>query len=382
MEDIKPETTESAKPENKKKSKKSLLWKIPLFTILAILLIAIIYVSYVFLTYSRIGDNKELEITGNAEDKAQTGVEYTAVTYNIGFGAYVPDYTFFMDGGKESRARSKKSVEECTEGVANVALDNNADFVLYQEVDTDSTRSFHVDQTEMIDDKFSDYDHVFAVNYHSAYLFYPITKPHGKSNSGILTESRFDVTSSLRRKLPVSTGLKKILDLDRCYSISRIPVENGKELVLINTHLSAYGTEKGQGNAQLEMIFDDMLAEYEKGNYVVCGGDFNHDFTGNSREKLNPGTDKDYDWTQPFPADIIPEGFSRCTDYEDGLVASARNADIPYSEESFTVVLDGFLISDNIECTYVQNLDTGFEYTDHNPVVMKFILNTTAYNLE
>ncbi|MBE6876142.1 MAG: hypothetical protein E7496_05345 [Ruminococcus sp.] len=46
----------------------------------------------------------------------------------------------------------------------------------------------------------------------------------------------------------------------------------------------------------------------------------------------------------------------------------------PYNENSFVVILDGFIISDNIECTYVQNIDTGYQCTDHNPVLMKFML--------
>ena len=31
-----------------------------------------------------------------------TGQEYSALTYNLGFGAYTPDFSFFMDGGKSS----------------------------------------------------------------------------------------------------------------------------------------------------------------------------------------------------------------------------------------------------------------------------------------
>ncbi|MBQ8118145.1 MAG: hypothetical protein IJ147_08835 [Lachnospiraceae bacterium] len=196
-----------------------------------------------------------------------------------------------MDEGKESRARSKESVLTCVNGTGDTALSFHPDIALYQEVDTDSTRSFHVDEAKLLQDKFDTvdiYDSVFAQNYHSAYLMYPLTSPHGASNSGLLTESRFHITSALRRSLPIATGFKKILDLDRCYSISRIPTENGKELILINTHLSAYGTDAAQGNAQLEMIFADMKKEYEKGNYVICGGDFNHDFTVNSKEYFNP----------------------------------------------------------------------------------------------
>ena len=78
-------------------------WKIIPAGLLIIALLAVIaYVAFVFLTYSRIEDNVELEVQGKAEEAARTGREYTAVTYNIGFGAYTADFTFFMDGGKES----------------------------------------------------------------------------------------------------------------------------------------------------------------------------------------------------------------------------------------------------------------------------------------
>ena len=56
------------------------------------------------------------------------------------------------------------------------------------------------------------------------------------------------------------------------------------------------------------------------------------------------------------------------------MTATTRYTDIPYSEDSFTVILDGFLVSDNVTCSYVQNIDTAYRYTDHNPVVMKFTL--------
>lgn len=335
------------------------------------------YAAYVFLTYNRIPDRQTLSVEGGAEQAAERGREYTIVSYNVGFGAYTPDFTFFMDGGKESRARSKESVLECVRGCADTALSYDPDLVLFQEVDTDSTRSFHVDERALIREMFDaegSFDSVFAQNYHSAYLLAPITKPHGASNSGLLTQSGLNITESLRRSLPVASGIKKILDLDRCYSISRIPVDDGRDLVLFNAHLSAYGTDAEQGNAQLEMLFGDMRTEYQKGNYVVCGGDFNHDFTADSRLYFNPGTDKIYSWCQPFPEEILPEGFTKCTEYAEGMTATTRYTDIPYSADSFTVILDGFIVSDNVACTYVQNIDTGYQYTDHNPVVMRFFL--------
>ncbi|MBQ7682661.1 MAG: endonuclease/exonuclease/phosphatase family protein [Oscillibacter sp.] len=349
-------------------------WRIPLCILAALLCVVGVYVGYVVLSYSRIPDLQALSVAGDAAQIAQTGTEYTAVSYNVGFGAYTPEFTFFMDGGKDSWAASEESVVACIEGSAETALSFDPDLVLFQEVDTDSTRSHHVDEAAIINSAFPGFDSVAAVNYHSAFLMYPLTQPHGASNSCLLTESAFDITSALRRSLPISTGFKKFLDLDRCYSVARIPVENGKELVVINAHLSAYGTDASQGEAQLEMLFADMAAEYEQGNYVLCGGDFNHDFPGDSREILNPGTDRVYSWCQPLPAEILPDGLSICADYAEGVVASTRDTDIPYGPDSFTVILDGFIVSDNVQCAYTQVVDTGFLYSDHNPVILRFTL--------
>ena len=96
---------------DKKSKKRGLLWKIPLIIISLLLIVAIAYVVYVFVDYNRIEDNVAVEPQGSAELSAvKTGTEYTALTYNVGFGAYTPDFTFFMDGGKSSWAESKESV--------------------------------------------------------------------------------------------------------------------------------------------------------------------------------------------------------------------------------------------------------------------------------
>ena len=368
------------KPKQKKpKSKKSLFWKIPLIVVASLLVVVIAYVSYVLISYSRIEDNQPVEVIGTSSSSAvKTGTEYTAMTYNIGFGAYTPDFTFFMDGGTQSWANSKQSVIDCTNGDIALIKEHKVDFPILQEVDFDSTRSYHVDQSEMIRSAFDGYSSTLAVNYHSAFLFYPIFQPHGASNSGLLTLGDAQITSSLRRSLPISDGLSKLLDLDRCYSINRVPVENGKELVIINVHLSAYGTDGDLQQRQLTMLFGDMQAEYEKGNYVICAGDYNHDFLGNSKEILNDSVGAEIEglaWAAPFPDELIPAHFSKVTDYASGVtVPSCRNCDVPYGPDCFTVILDGFIVSDNVETTYVDIVNNEFLYSDHNPVEMKFKL--------
>lgn len=349
-----------------------------LLVLLTLILITVIsYLLYVIVTYDRIDDNLALDVDGIGEcELISTGTQYTIVTQNLGFGAYTRDFTFFMDGGKESRAASADSVRECIQKAMDEVQGFDADFILFQEVDIDSTRSYHIDQYELLCERFSSYSRVKAINYDSAYLMYPILEPHGASYSSMATFSRFTIDSSVRRSFPISTSFSKFLDLDRCYTVSRVKTDNGKELVIYNVHSSAYGGSDEIRTAQMTMLMNDMKSEYDKGNYVICGGDFNHDFTGDSTQKLNGGMGTlDFGWAQPFPYDLIPEGFSRAISYKNGETnPTCRDCDIPYVEGNFTIIVDGFIISDNVTCVEVENVVTGFEYSDHNPVVLKFIL--------
>lgn len=344
--------------------------------LLAILLIAAIYAAYVYFTYYRIEDMQPLTPVGNASaSSVSVGESYTIVTQNVGFGSYTADFTFFMDGGKQSWGNSKESVISCIDQAIEATKATNPDFVLVQELDSDSTRSYHVDQQEMFRDGYEGFQSVVAVNFHSAFLMYPFYQPHGASNSGIMTLSKYTIQDGLRRSFPISTGFSRFVDLDRCFSISRIETDNGKELIVYNVHSSAYGGSDEIRTGQMNMLFSDMAAEYAKGNYVLCGGDFNHDFTGDSSVRLNNLTDTaDYGWAQPFPVELIPEGIHQCLDYSTDLVSTSRNCDIPYGEDSFVIVLDGYFVSDNIEVEYLENIQTDYVYSDHNPVVMTFRL--------
>lgn len=347
--------------------------KIVLVIFLILVLIVAGYVGYVMITYNRIEDNLDLQVqNGSVSADLSLGTEYVAVTQNFGFGAYTRDFTFFMDGGKESRAKSKESVNECIEKAATEIKKHSPDFILMQEVDTDSTRSHHINQKTAFDEKFSGYSNAYAVNYHSAYLMWPLFNPHGKSNSGIVTYSKYDISSAMRRSLPISTSLSKFLDLDRCYSISKVPCENGKNLVIFNVHTSAYGGSDEIRTAQMTKLFNDMRDAYLNGDYVICGGDFNHEFYSGSQ--LAGGAT--FEWAQPFPDNLIPDGFGKATDYDGGIVnPTCRNCDVPYKEGNPAKILDGFIVSENITVNYVSNVSTGFEYSDHNPVVIKFTLN-------
>ncbi len=339
--------------------------------------VVVCYVLYVIVSYNRIQDMQDLEVSQKAQMQCvNLNTEYSVITQNCGFGAYSPDFTFFMDGGTHTWASSKESAVANIDMATNKALSFDPDFVLFQEVDTDSTRSYHVNQQDQIAKCFPEYDQIFAVNFHSVFLAYPLTQPHGICNSGIMTLSKAKVGQALRRSLTVSAGFERFFDLDRCYSVSRIPVENGKELVLYNVHLSAYCEDSKIRDSQIKQLLQDMRKEYENGNYTVCGGDFNQDFTGDSVLTLGNEKAREYKWpVQPFPRDFLPEGILQALKYDDcELIPTCRSSDVPYGPDCTTFVIDGFLVSCNVKVTELKNIDTKFAYSDHNPVFMRFML--------
>ena len=351
--------------------------KIVGLTIAIIAALVVGYVLYVIVSYNRIQDMQALEVSQKAQTQCvKLNTEYAAITQNCGFGAYSPDFTFFMDGGTQVWAKSKESAVANIDTAASEVLSFEPDFVFFQEVDTDSTRSYHINQQDQIAKYFPEYDQIFAVNFHSVFCAYPLTQPHGICNAGIMTLSKAKVKQALRRSLPVSSEFERFFDLDRCYSVSRIPVENGKDLVLYNVHLSAYCEDSKIRDSQLKQLLSDMHEEYENGNYAVCGGDFNQDFTGDSVLSLNNEKAKESQWsTQPFPKEFLPEGILQALKYDDSkLIPTCRASDVPYGPDCITYVLDGFLVSRNVKVTRLHNVDTEFAYSDHNPVYMRFTL--------
>lgn len=356
--------------------KKILGNKIIVGVILSIVAIVLGYLVYLVADYHRIKDNLELESRGRAEfsEPVATETEYSIVTYNIGFGAYDQSYSFFMDGGSKSWARSKEAAINNVNGACDCVISLEPDFVMFQEVDFDSTRTYHLNELGLIDDKLSGFQSTFGVNYDSSFLLYPINEPHGANRAGIGTYSKYSIQSAIRRQLPISNTPAKILDLDRCYTINKIPVSNGKNLVLINLHLTAYGNSPAVRAAQTTMIRNEMANEYAMGNYVIVGGDFNHELKNPKAASASKNGVVYYDRS------LLPEHYSFAIDLLEpeeieALAETCRDAGKPYDPNTTkTSTLDGFIISDNILLESYKSVDTSFAYSDHDPVYMSFKL--------
>lgn len=358
---------------------------ISIVVLLAILIaILIIYITYLQLQYHRIPDHTQLETKNSSEKLMEYGKTYSAMTYNIGFGAYSPEYSFFMDEsvqkdtkkvvkGKYGKGISHDSVMTNTQNAIEIAKQGQCDFYLLQEVDTDSDRSYKINQAQIFSDSLSEHESVFASNFHSGFLALPLYDMHGTTNSGILTLSKYHIESSLRRSFPVSDSfVSKFFDLDRCFAIHRFKLEDGKELVMLNIHMSAYDKGGSIRKMQLEMLNGVLKEEYEKGNFVIAGGDFNHDYC-ESRFDF-PGDKEPASWVAILSDKDLADGYHFIIPENKEETGTCRGSESPYDPKTTAqFIVDGFIVSDNIEAS-AKIVNSQYLASDHNPVSLTFEL--------
>ena len=350
------------------------------------------YVVYVIAQYYRIDDKMALEIHNKQTELVAINKEYSVMSYNVGFGAYSPEYTFFMDEGEmndgtkmvgtHAKGISYADVDKNVTGQAAVAKRVNADFYFFQEVDEKADRSYKINMLERLSSAMNGYCYTYAVNFHTANLLYPFNDAIGKTTSGLLTLSRYETFSGARRSFPVTTALiDKLFDLDRCFAVHYLRVQGSdKMLVLINLHMSAYDEGGTIRALQLQMLNEVLAEERQKGNYVIAGGDFNHCLIADQFDTDELALSY-FESQQKIPEWVknsvlhnreLAEGFTIAASLN---ASTCRGADMTYQKGiTYSTVIDGFIVSDNVQVVAEYTEDVDYAYSDHNPVVLKFRL--------
>lgn len=297
------------------------------------------------------------------------------LSWNIGYAGLGAGSDFFMDGGENARSADEKTVNRYLDGINAVTSSDDYDLVMLQEVDTDSSRTYGIDEAEALS-----YGTAFhALNFSCPFVPNPNTifyNAIGKVNSGLLTLSNFEVDKAERISLPCPFSWPlRIANLKRCLLVTYIPIEGtDKKLVLVNLHLEAY--DDGEGKLQqTQQLRDFIQSEYEKGNYVIAGGDFNQVFPG-SLDRY-PNTHPDLWEPGVLENNLLPEGDGWAFVY-DVSTPTCRLLNQPYDptdvKNTQYYVIDGFIISPNVQLEAVQTLDLAFANSDHNPVQIRVTL--------
>lgn len=292
--------------------------------------------------------------------------------WNIGYAGLGKESDFFMDGGRMTKA-SEEITTKNFDGIRQAVSGwSGADFILLQEVDESASRSYGVNQFTDLDDLLGpEWTGALAYNYVVKFIPVPLFKPYGKVRAGLATYSRYQPDSVFRYQFPGNFGWPKcIYFLDRCFLVMHIPYR-GKELLVINTHNSAYDNGSLKAN-QMDYLRSFITSEYEKGNYVLVGGDWN---------QCPPGfrcygdyKEEDIDYEQySIDSDFMPEGWT--WSYDERVMTNRKLATSYQPGKTFTTIIDFYLASPNITVLAVEGQDMDFEYSDHQPVRLQVKLD-------
>ncbi len=340
--------------------------------VLTIIVLFVGLIGYLAVTEFKPEEIMNLEIENKQSTKVNTDDEYKMMIWNLGYCALGENTDFFMDGGKMVNTATKEEVINNLEGITKTIKDENLDFLMLQEVDVSSTRSKKINEVEYIKEHLEVFSSSFASNFKVNFLPYPIP-PIGKVYSGVQTLSKYEVTDSFRKSLPVPFKWPvSMVNLKRCLNISYLPIDGSeKKLVLINLHLEAY--DDGEGKIEQTKVLKSILEdEYEKGNYVIAGGDFNQTF----KDYKDVYNSDNAPWK---PGIIDLDDFDHFHPVADSSYPTCRSLETIYkgsNKDTFNYYLiDGYIISDNIELEEIHTLNLDFVYSDHNPVVLNFKLH-------
>ncbi len=331
-------------------------------SVIILLLIAfIVFVLFSAITKYRPQDVKLLESNDKPTILSDTAT-VELLTWNTGYSSLGDDAGGFNIFGRISRTAVERILQNYYQINEYLKTNRHKDFILLQRVDKNSRRSFNINALDSLKQLFSASSIIYGNNFNVRLVPFP---PFGHVNSGIVTISNSEPFIAERHSYPGNyPALKSLFYKQRCYTLSRYQVENGRELVIINTHNSKPDYENLL-EKQTNHIKKILNEEYNKGNYVIAGGTWNisppgfePDFFFNRFETVNvyfPGDNLE-DWQWAY----------------DKNVPTKRRLDKPYNPaETLTTLVDYFIVSPNIKVIDVEGVHLDFKYSDHNPVKIK-----------
>lgn len=142
---------------------------------------------------------------------------------------------------------------------------------------------------------------------------------------------------------------------------------------MINSHMSAYDKGGKMRKAQMKLISNVMEKEYQAGNYVIVGGDFNHAL-GKDMLTHFDHQEKTPDWVSILDQKMLPKNFTMVKATNRDKIATVRSTDMKYNPKiNYMTICDGFIVSKNVKAK-ATNINTDYRYADHNPVRLEFSL--------
>jgi len=308
--------------------------------------------------------NNSIKIQKHAGLKTRTvGPVITVVDWNLGYAGLGKDSDFVMDGGKNLLPPSREIVEINLQGITGILQSHPADFYFFQEVSKPDMLTLGVDVLQGVRAALPDHSSWFTYDFSTRLIPTKWALKHGLSSFAPFEQEDISVL-----RLPNEPErLGGIIQRQYHIQVTEF-TEAGRDWAMFNIHLSAFDEGGNIRVKQFEKLLEIAAKYYADGKHVVIGGDWNMQLT--PTDFPNNTDMKQLFWLKTLPKEKIPSKWQLVFDPS---VASVRTNYQPYIKgENYTTIIDGFLVSPNVEVVGVQAIDTNFEFTDHQPVRAQF----------
>jgi endonuclease/exonuclease/phosphatase family metal-dependent hydrolase len=294
--------------------------------------------------------------------KAATA-RFSICTWNLGYAGLGEESDFAIDGGKMFLPPSLAAVRKNLQGIVSSLERIPADIYLFQEVANPGLLTRGVDVRSGVEQKMTGFVHSFVTDTLTRLVPPPIRVHHG-------TEifSRFRIDAARLEPLPgESSAFYGVLKKSYGINIVELTDDTGAAWSLMNIHLAAFDENATARKEQMRVVFAQAKKAFALGRHVVVGGDWNLML---ARTDFPNTTDPKYlFWLFDFPHEEVPADWRIIFDSE---TPSVRTNNQPYKQgENYTAVIDGFLVSPNVDVHSVHTTNLDFRFTDHQPVKLE-----------
>ena len=343
-----------------------------ILNIFTIVLISLFYLAAIFLLFSTITEYKPQKVENIALDtklsnNPMNSEEISIFMWNIGHAGLSKEMDDYTEGGYKHKPGIDIYQKTLNALLNKLSAFSYVDFIMLQEVDVFSNRSYYINQKNIIADFLPDFINTFALTDDVQFKLFPLYSPLGRLKSGLQTLTKFTPIEIQRRAYPSQTNWPAHLLLPHsCFLINRFALDNGKQFLVINTQYTPLGLGF-PGNMDMEALKLFVTNEYNKGNYVIVGGDWNMNPPG-FKKMLSINKSKKSKQNNEMLGQLLPSNWQWVFDNN---IPSKRKLNAAFNAQStLTTVTDFFLLSPNIQSLNISCLDMNFEYSAHNPLLI------------
>ncbi|KAF0867008.1 endonuclease/exonuclease/phosphatase family protein [Pseudomonas sp. LD120] len=247
-------------------------------TLLSLLLIGALLIGLIYSLTWRAPAKQTQAVNCNAQALPLVpGQALKVMTWNLQYLAG-KRYVFWNDQARgEDERPTLEDMAFSLDEVARVIRDEQPDLVLLQEVDNGAKASAYQDQLKLLQERVADLYSCSTQAYDWKADFIPSPHIFGSVGRQLATLSRYRIEHAERLQLPVAPGnfISRRFQPQNALLLSYLPLSDGGQLVVLNTHLELARQPDETQPKQLAAISKVLDKLEGRGTPWLIGGDFN-----------------------------------------------------------------------------------------------------------